>query len=97
MEVISIKLDRDQEYLAMIGGKNLIKEKEELHHLFVYKISNLTNFKLIVNHRLKGKYNSFSKAFDFCYRDDLPNPGHSLLLLDREEIVHFDFMQKNFD
>ena len=38
MEILSIKLCPKQEYLAVLSGKNLIKEIEELHQLHVYKL-----------------------------------------------------------
>lgn len=33
-----MKVSRCQNYVAIMAGKNLIKEKEELHQIMVYQI-----------------------------------------------------------
>lgn len=46
MEILSMKVSKCQSLVALIAGKNLIKEQEELHHVLVYVISSKTEFDL---------------------------------------------------
>ena len=39
IEILTIKVSPNEELLAILAGKNLIKEIEELHQLFIYKLS----------------------------------------------------------
>jgi len=49
-------------------------------------------FKEVSRHTLEEKYYTYSKNFDFCYRDDNPHgEGNALLILSKEEIVRFDY------
>lgn len=74
--------------MAVMAGYNLIKEEEELHQILVYKIHSKANFELIADIKLPEKFRSFSKTFDFCYRNDLKDAeDKSLLLLSKSEIV----------
>lgn len=68
--------------MAVMAGYHLIKEQEELHQILVYKVNTKVNFELIADIMLPDKYRSFSKTFEFCYRQDLMNAeGKSLLML----------------
>jgi hypothetical protein len=91
-EILTLKVSRDQQLFAVIAGKNMIKGEEELRQILVYQIISKNEFKMIVNHILDEKYYSYSKNFDFCYRDDNPEgDGNALLILSRQEILRFDF------
>jgi WD40 repeat protein len=91
-EILSLKVSRDQRYFAMIAGKNMIKGLEELNQILVYEIISKTEFKMVCNHTLDEEYFSYSKNFDFCYRDDNPEgDGNSLLILSRQKIKRFDY------
>lgn len=39
IEILSIVVSKDEKFMALFTGKNLIKEEEEIHQLFVYEIS----------------------------------------------------------
>ena len=39
MEILSIKISPNEKFLAVLGGKNLIKEIEEVHSLHIFKIN----------------------------------------------------------
>jgi len=93
IEILSLKVSRCQEYFAAIAGKNMIKGKEELHQILVYKINAKNNFTMVSEHNLEEKFRSFSKTFEFCYRKD-SKPGQSLILFARGEIVQYDFNKK---
>jgi len=38
IEIMRFEVSQNQELLAVLAGKNLIKEEEELHQIFIYKI-----------------------------------------------------------
>jgi hypothetical protein len=94
MEILSIKVSRDQTMIACMIGKNLIKEKEELHQIVVYEINSKSDFRLIANHNLSTKFRNHSKTFEFNYRDDYGEgcpKEQSLLILSNNEIAVLDF------
>lgn len=95
IEILSLKVSRCHGYFAVIAGKNMIKGKEELHQILVYKIESKDNFVLHSNLELEANYRCYSKNFDFCYRNDLPS-NQCLLLLSRQEIVLYNFNEKTF-
>lgn len=52
MEILSMKVSRCESMVALIAGKNLIKEQEELHQILVYKINSNTDYSLIASNIL---------------------------------------------
>jgi len=81
VEVLSLKVSRDQKYFAIIAGKNQIKCLEELRQIKVYEIISKNEFREIKDEILDEKYYTYSKTFDFSYRSDNPDgEGMSLLL-----------------
>jgi hypothetical protein len=44
MEILTIKISRDESMIAVLVGKNLIKEQEELYQILVYEIHEKNNF-----------------------------------------------------
>lgn len=92
MEILSMRITRCENFIAIIGGKNLIKEEEELHQILIYQINSKRNFTKIVDYELPEEFRSYSRAFEFCYRNDLPiTEGKSLFLISANEIKAFDF------
>ena len=76
----------------------MIKGQEELHQIVVYKVEGQSEYKKIQSHHLDEKYRRFSKTFDFCYRKGPgENPGESLLMLSKEEIVNYNFNTNVFN
>lgn len=93
-EILSLKVSRNQQFFAVIAGKNMIKGEEELRQILVYEIVSMKEFKLVKNEVLDEEYYSFSKTFDFCYRESPDGDENSLLILSREMIVRFDYMRE---
>lgn len=94
MEILSIKLSRDQQYIAAMAGYILIKEIEEIHQILVYKINSINEMELVADVYLDDKYKYCSKTFDFCYRKDVVGAeGKSLLLLDKSQIFCLKYME----
>jgi len=52
-------------YLAVLSGKLLPKEIEEIHYLHVYQIHSARQLELINEIKVPDKYNSVSKSFEF--------------------------------
>jgi hypothetical protein len=66
MEILSIKLSPNEQYLAVLGGKNLIKEIEEVHSLHIFKINNEgTDYDMLYQRNLPEIFRSFSVTFEF--------------------------------
>jgi hypothetical protein len=69
IEVLTIKVSPNEELLGVIAGKNLIKEEEELHQIFIYRLTATDgiedNFKLLFKFDLPDEYRYFSRAFEF--------------------------------
>jgi len=66
IEIITIKVSPNEELLAILAGKNLIKEIEELHQLFIYRLSPEENdYTLRFKIDLKVEHRFFSKSFEF--------------------------------
>lgn len=92
MEILSMRMSRCEEFIAIVGGKNLIKEEEELHQILIYKINTKRDFTKIVDFEFPEEYRSYSRAFEFCYRDDLPiTKGKSLFIIGADLIKGFDY------
>lgn len=66
MEIITSKTSQDESLLAVLVGKNLIKAVEEMHQLFIYKLSDKEDdFALLHRIDLPEKHRFLSKAFAF--------------------------------
>lgn len=91
MEVLSMKVSQCQNYVGIIGGKNLIKMEEALYQIIIYRVNSDTKFSKIVDYDLPEEYRSFSRTFEFCTREDLSiTVGQSLYLISSNQIVGFD-------
>ena len=73
MEIITIKISMDQNYLAVLGGKILIKQVEELWHLHVFRIEYTggeITFESVSKYDpdniLPKQFRSYSKSIEFC-------------------------------
>jgi hypothetical protein len=67
IEILSIKISPNEEYLAVLGGKNLIKEIEEVHSLHIFKMnSDGTDYDLMKEIHFPDEFRSFSVTFEFC-------------------------------
>lgn len=90
-----MKVSRCQNYVAILTGKNLVKEIEELHQLIVYKINNQKDFELISkhseNHLLPEEFAEYSKGIEFSNEEE----HCKILMSNNERIIKFDYTKPN--
>lgn len=93
MEIVTIKISQNQNYLAVVVGKFLVKGVKQLWQLMVYSIHSEDEFKLISKHHpehmLPDQFRYYSKSIEFC--ED--SQHQHLLLTNRSNIVKFDYTQ----
>lgn len=77
----------------MLAGKNLIKEEEELHQLFLYDIKPNFEFNFIKKINLDEQYRSFSKAIHF-FEEDAEN---KILMINSCKIVKFNYRDETHE
>ena len=92
IEIIGMKISRTQNYLAILTGKNLQKEVEEIHQIIVYKVLNETTFEIVSTfdgdqHRLPDEFRNYSKTLEFCNDEE----HCKILMTNEKQIVKFDY------
>ena len=66
MEILNIKISPNEKYLAVLGGKQLIKEIEEVHSLHIFELTQEGNdFTLLFERNLPEEFRSFAVQFQF--------------------------------
>jgi hypothetical protein len=66
MEILNIKISPNEKYLAVLCGKNLIKEIEEVHSLHIFKMNDSGNdYTLLEARELDERFREFSVTFEF--------------------------------
>jgi len=93
IEILTIVVSKDESMLAVLTGKNLIKEIEELHQIFIYKIEPDLSFELLFKKNLPEDYRFFSKTFDFCEK----HHENSLYLVSHSRLVNYNFKEDKFE
>lgn len=88
MEIISIKLSQNEQYLAVLSGKNVIKQVEELHQLTLYKVNSMKNFELLKIIPLDETLSDISQSFYFFEKEQ----DKCLILTNMEGMIKFNFM-----
>jgi len=64
MEILNIKISPNEKYLAVLGGKQLIKEIEEVHSLHIFELTQEGNdFTLLFERNLPEEFRSFAVQF----------------------------------
>jgi|DEB0MinimDraft_12_1074336.scaffolds.fasta_scaffold10104_4 hypothetical protein len=87
IEILSIKISKNEKFLAVLAGKNLIKSIEELHSLHIYEIKENGSYTILQNVDLPVAFRYFSVAFEF----DKNEPHQAVLFADNNEIKRFDY------
>lgn len=85
--------------MALIVGKIMVKEQEELHQVFVYSAKSKKEFELMYLQTLHKRFRFYSKRFDFCYikmKQFESAVGKSLMLMSRKDIVILDYTTNQF-
>ena len=93
IEIINILVSPKGRFLAVLSGKNLVKQIEEMHSLHIFKIglnaeTRRTSFQLIKEQQLPERLRLISKNFAF----DLKNEGSELLLIDNKMIMRYNYL-----
>jgi hypothetical protein len=92
MEIIRILVSPNQQRLAVLSGRNLAKNIEEIHQLFIYLINPQTNqWDLLYNNDLPEQFRYFSKSFHFANEFE----EEEIIFLDVEKIMHYNFKTRN--
>ena len=65
IEILNIQADEIGEYMAILGGKQLIKDIEELHSLHIYLIDLEGNFELKQEFSIPENYRFMTTMFEF--------------------------------
>jgi len=90
IEILSIQMSSDEKYIAVLAGKNLIKEIEEIHELLVYDISSENmEFKLVQKIELPSEFKFISRNFYFYNNCD---KMQELLFVDKAKIMKYNYM-----
>lgn len=70
IEIIELQISSDHNYIAVVGGKILAKEIEEIHQLMVFKVNSNRDFELVSKfhprHKLPSEFKNYSKQITFC-------------------------------
>ena len=94
IEILSIKISPNEEYLAVLGGKNLIKEIEEVYSLHIFKMnSDGTDYDLMKEIHFSDEFRSFSVTFEFCKKKQ----DEAVIFTDLSRILRFNFNSQNLE
>lgn len=74
--------------MAVLAGKNLIKEQEELHQIIIYEILSNSEFHEIKVKNLPEQFREYSKTFEFFEKES----DMCLLLISRSNIVKYNYI-----
>lgn len=92
LEILTFSISPDKELVAVLIGKNLIKQEEELHQLLVFQvnsfhISSTDLFEMKNNIRLSTHFRHYCKEFMFhpkSYEDEI-------VMVSKDKIVRLNF------
>lgn len=90
MEILNIKVSPNEKYLAVLGGKNLIKGIEELWELHIYLLTSGSAFKHVKSIDLPEEFRSFSVSFEYMEKDQ----DSTLIFTDVNGIMKYNFMKE---
>ena len=87
---MNIKVSPNENFLAVLAGKNLIKGIEELWELHIYNLTDDGGFQHITSIMLPEEFRSFSVSFEYMYT----NQETTLIFTDVNGIMHYNFMKE---
>lgn len=90
IEILNIKVSPNENFLAVLAGKNLIKGIEELWELHIYKLTDDGGFQHITSIMLPEEFRSFSVSFEYKQT----NQDTTLIFTDVNGIMHYNFMKE---
>ena len=90
-QILSMALSDDEDYLALITGKNLIKNQQTPNQLFVYKL-NAGKFEFIKNQILKDNPELKGICMQFHFKIDKNGKDtNSLYFAQKNRIIEYQF------
>ena len=96
IEILNFKVSHNEKYIAVLCGKNLIKEIEELHELFIYEVNDIGDkYTLIKEIKLPEEFRYFSVAFEFDKSDK--ESESTLVMIDTDKIMKYNYMLEKLE
>jgi len=94
MEILNIKISPNEKYLAVLCGKNLIKEIEEVHSLHIFKMNDSGNdYSLLKVRELDERFREFSVTFEF--KKD--KQDESVIFTNLNQIMTYNFVTNELE
>lgn len=90
IEILNFRISFREKFIAVLAGKNLIKQIEEMYELFVYEVREDGDMFTLYRHiKLRKEFQYYSMSFEFDKNDE---EEHNLIMVNKNQMVRYNYM-----